>query len=143
MERNYAFEELQKTVIILSLPAAEQIHAMGGGYVGDEMAIDYHTYFTDNRVQLLEDGLLTEAQVVALEELGRAFPSNKVMDVDFWLDQGRLFSDPQWDLIREKAMIACSEMGLANARLQVNIEQGEVDDRGLQWMRIQTSIENG
>ena len=80
---------------------------------------------------------------IALEELGQAFPSNKVMDLDFWLDQDRLFSDPQWALIREKAMIARGEMGLANARLQVNIEQGEVDDRGLQWMRIQTSIENG
>ena len=65
------------------------------------------------------------------------------MDLYVWRDQDRLSSDQQWALIREKAMIARSEMGMANARLEVNIEQVEVDDRGLQWMRIQTSIENG
>ncbi len=64
------------------------------------------------------------------------------MDVDFWLDQGRLFTDPLWDVIREKAMIARAEMGLANARLVVNGVQGEADARGLQLTRIQTKIEN-
>jgi len=115
MELTYSLEELQKTVVTLSLPAEEQIHAMGGGNVGDEMAIDFDTFFVEKREMLLDAGLLTATQVAALEEIGQAFPSNKEMDVDFWLDQGRLFTDPLWDVIRAKAMIARTEMGLANA----------------------------
>jgi len=39
-------------------------------------------------------------------------------------------------------MIARAEMGLANARLVVNVVQGEADARGLQLTRIQTNIGN-
>lgn len=45
MDLTYCFEELLKTIILLSLPAEEQIHAMGGGHVGDEMAIEFFAFY--------------------------------------------------------------------------------------------------
>lgn len=139
MDLEYVFETLQKTVIILSLPAEEQVHAMGGGHVGDEMAIDFSDFY-DYRDQLKAVGWLNANQIAALEEVGRAFPKNTEMDVDFWLDQDRLYTDPVWDAIRAKAAIARAEMGLANARLDVVVEQSEPDERGLRFVRIVTKI---
>lgn len=43
---NYNYIELLKTIKTLSLPASEQKKIMGYGNVGEDMLIDFETYFT-------------------------------------------------------------------------------------------------
>lgn len=72
----HILEQLQKTIIILSLPAEDQIHALGGNCVCDEMAIDFFSWYSDYRDQLEAGGWLNPNQIVALEDIARAFPKN-------------------------------------------------------------------
>ncbi|MCB9349650.1 MAG: hypothetical protein H6573_19375 [Lewinellaceae bacterium] len=138
---NYYFEELQKMVVILSSPADAQIEAMGYGNVGEEMAIDFNMSYPDKKAELTEAGLITKAEVAALEELDASFPDSKVVDEDFWFDQQRLYTDPYWEIIRNKAMAARTAMGLAEVRLKVVVDEGKPDENGLQMIRIQIRLE--
>ena len=69
------------------------------------------------------------------------FPDSKVVDEDFWFDQQRLYTDPYWEIIRNKAMAARTAMGLAEVRLKVVVDEGKPDENGLQMIRIQIRLE--
>lgn len=128
------FENLQITVVILSLPAEEQIKAMFGGKVGDELLVDFETYYCENRERLTTAGRLTPREAEVLEELNAAFPTEgqDSLEVGFYADQQHLFTHPLWEVIRNKAKAAREEMGLQAARLEIESNESEPDENGLQ-----------
>ena len=141
---DYYYEELRKTVVILSLPADEQIKAMGvAGDIGMEMLIDYETGL-DKCPALLEAGLLTPEQVVAFRSIQSAFPE---LEGEAWEDfycwRERLYFAPYWDLIRSKAGEVRKVLGLDQLQLRVEIDRGDPDDRGLQFICTRTRLEPG
>jgi len=51
----YHYEELIKTLIILSSPSEKQIEMMGHGCVGDEMLMEFEWHYRDQKADFFCD----------------------------------------------------------------------------------------
>lgn len=114
-ERNlvlYKFAELIKNLITLSSNAERQIEIIGYGAVCDEMAEDFHTYFTLSFNSYVEYGLIETDQVVKLTDLD-VFLEQRSGDksLEFW-DDLTLATDPEWNLVRQMSFSILKSMGM-------------------------------
>lgn len=101
----YQFDELIKTLILLASSAQEQLGFLGTGtWPGDEMAADFETYFTVNRSDYLERGLLTSQSLAALDTLDRFMGTlSGLQNMDFWCEPDALRLHSDWQKIRTMA----------------------------------------
>lgn len=125
-ELKWNYTEMLKVLIALSLEAEEQFNAYGDGPIGEEMALDFSNLYDDHRDGFLEEGLLNEEQVVALDALldffvERSGPQNE----DFWLDVRMLSVHPDWVKVRKLAKDCLVVMGKDHLGIHVTIENSD------------------
>ena len=117
------FDELIVALVTLSSSAERQKEICGVGCPGDEMAVDFETYYTHCRDRYEEHGILSAPQVEALDELdqyledrsGQSDSSEK-----FWLDPDALGSHPDWAEIRRLAHSCLVALGKSHLELRVD-----------------------
>ncbi|WDF56448.1 hypothetical protein [Mucilaginibacter sp. KACC 22063] len=99
----WKFDGLLKNLNVLSLPADRQKAIMGYGCIADEMAEDFNTYFTLNRQEYLEKGLLDQQQCDQLDKLDSLLEKySGDGNTGFWDDQ-QLDTNKDWQSVREIA----------------------------------------
>ncbi len=99
---NRQFEELVITLIAMTLPVKLQKNYYGIGFAGDEMAIDFETYYTLNRSQFVESNLIDKAAAEALDEIDNLLDFwTDEKEESFWFEIDQYQSD--WDVLRNKA----------------------------------------
>jgi uncharacterized protein YjaG (DUF416 family) len=114
----YKFAELIKILITLSSNAERQIEIMGYGAVCDEMAEDFHTYFTLSFNSYVEYGLMETDQVVKLTDLD-IFLEQQSGDKspEFW-DDLTLATNPEWNVVSQMAFNILKSMGMDGLALK-------------------------
>lgn len=120
----FNFDELIKTILILSLPAKKQLEVMGFGNIGDEMAIDFGTYYNDCIDEFLEKNFINKNQKVYLDKINKFLDDRGGNDeyLDFWLDKEQLSIHPDWETIRKMAKNALKVLNKYHLGLKVSIE---------------------
>lgn len=101
---HYFFQELIKNIITLSSPAEKQIYIIGIGHTGDEMVIDFDTFYSGHKNHYLELGLLTLEQLRSLENFNE-FLDEKCVNKsgEFFMSRSELKLNKTWDEIRCEA----------------------------------------
>lgn len=114
----YKFAELIKNLITLSSKAERQIEIIGYGAVCDEMAEDFHTYFTLSFNSYLKYGLLETDQLVELTDLD-VFLEERSGDKlpEFW-DDFMLATNAEWNKVRQMACNILKSLGMDGLTLK-------------------------
>jgi len=135
----WKFGELIKNLVTLTSDAKRQSEIIGVGGTCDEMAEDFHTYFTMVYSTYVDNKLLTSIQVDKLQELDEFFndrSGNK--SPDFW-DDFLLETNSDWKVIRHKALEILSSLGMQDLTLEFDrSEKYDTTDNGKQ-LTIQTT----
>jgi hypothetical protein len=110
----WRFCELIKTLITLSSDANRQKDIIGVGWVTEEMAIDFNTYFAFPLSQYLENNLLNDVAFNKLEVLDAFFNQRSADEhPDFWDDEN-LGENTDWSSIRTQAKEILIDLGFAD-----------------------------
>ncbi|WP_059053618.1 hypothetical protein [Paenibacillus senegalimassiliensis] len=97
----YHFEEFIKALITLSLSAEKQIHIIGIGHTGDEMVIDFDTFYRDHIDSYIKEGLISTKQAVLLEAFDNFLEVQSLnQPPEFFLDRKILKESQVWEDIR-------------------------------------------
>lgn len=112
----WKFQQLIVNLYTLSYPANEQRYIIGYGCATDEMAIDFDTYYTNERDNYLKFGLLNTKQKILLDDLNTFFDEQSGADSDFW-DDTALDKNNNWDIVRQKAKLILQALKMDNLRL--------------------------
>jgi hypothetical protein len=132
----YKFSEMIKILIIISSNANKQKEFIGIGHATDEMAIDFDTYYTQEYQNYIGYGLINSLQKIKLDELDTYFENkSNQKDLDFW-DDSKLDSNPDWELVREKAKEILTALNKENLAIDYFREE-EYDELGK--LTIQTT----
>lgn len=59
----YLYEELIISLVVLSLPGERQCEITGIGWVGDEILIDFETYYTHVKKQYIEYSIFNSEEI--------------------------------------------------------------------------------
>ncbi|RVU00342.1 hypothetical protein EOD41_12730 [Mucilaginibacter limnophilus] len=119
----WKFDELVKNLIILSSTAERQKELMGHGCVADEMAEDFHSYFTLSKQEYLDAGLINQQQFDRLNELDQLLDNySGDQNPDFWDDQ-QLSSNEDWKVLRKIARDILELLGKSD--LEISYERKE------------------
>ncbi len=95
------FDELIKTLIVLSSSADQQKYICGSGCPGDDMASDFDTNYTHTRHLYIEHNLLTPKQLDLLDNLDRYLENRSGQwNAEFWQNPDLLSSHADWEVIR-------------------------------------------
>lgn len=117
------FDELVKTLIVLSAPADRQKEICGYGCPGDDMANDFDEYYTQARNLYVEHDLLTSEQLKVLDELDRYLEGRSGQwNAEFWQEPSSLTSHPDWESIRGLANACLVGLGKWHLDLEVSHE---------------------
>jgi hypothetical protein len=120
-EQNLAywkFGELIKVLVTMTCSADRQIEIMGAGVVTDEMAEDFHTYYTLSHREFRDNGLLTDISIKKLNELNDFFDQRSGgKDPDFW-DDFKLGTNDDWKVVRAKSKEILTILGMDNLDLE-------------------------
>jgi midasin (ATPase involved in ribosome maturation) len=143
------FDELIKTLLLLSKPAEEQIRLTGLGQTGTDLAEDFDWHYTKSISDFRKKDLIDAQQEAVLNTLqqfivARYVPENS----DFWEDDELLSTHPDWEEIRKLANHCLVALGKAHLDLLVSIdEQAEKNDDGeeliVQTIRIELAEKRG
>lgn len=98
----WKFAELLKNLITLSSGAQRQTEIIGIGAVCDEMAEDFHTYFTLSYSSYIENHLLTQTQLEKLIELDLFLNERSEIKCPAFWDDSLLSTNAEWEIVREK-----------------------------------------
>jgi hypothetical protein len=119
---DWQFEELLKTLIIFTLPAEKQIEANGYGCVGDDLVVDFDSYYCCIKDVLLVKGYITQAQASSLDAFDTLLSKyTGAHYYDFWCDPVRLATDENWEEIRVNAKQVLAVLDKSHLELRVNI----------------------
>ncbi|MEO1628710.1 MAG: hypothetical protein AAFV25_26415, partial [Bacteroidota bacterium] len=122
------FDELIKTLIVMSLPLEKQREFYGLGVIADEMMLDFESHYTLNKDRFAQTEWINEAAKKQLDEidaLTEAWSAEK--EEDFWFDMEKHPSD--WDVLRQKASRALTL--LEKDHLTVDIKrENRLDENG-------------
>jgi len=125
---NWQFEELVKTLIIMTLPLVEQKEAYGIGILADEMLEDFYTFYTLNKTRLQQSKLIKKEAIMLLNEIDSLTDKwSDEKEEAFFLDMEQY--DQEWDSLRELAGDALNQLGMKGAGIKVKHEN-EVNDKG-------------
>ena len=117
----YNFRQLIQNLITLASTAERQKEIIGVGWVCQEMAEDYDSYFVfqGNKGQnYLNLGLLTEEQVSELNHLETLFVRlSKNPDDEFWDDE-QLSTNKNWEEVRNLARRILTLLKMENLEIQ-------------------------
>ena len=113
LKRNYT--EFLKVLVVLSLSFEEQKKLYGSGNLGDELVIDFESYYVLKKESYVKAGFLKKEEVSIIDKLDE-FIEWKTDEADnsFWLNTRH--SD--WDKIRALAKDALVKLGLE--KLEIN-----------------------
>jgi hypothetical protein len=114
----WQFEELIKTLIAMTLPLEEQVNFYGIGATADEMLIDFDTYFTLNKLEFIERGVINDESKRLLDDIDSLtdrWSSEK--EESFWFEMEK--HQNEWDILREKAKAALTKMNKSNFTVDV------------------------
>ncbi|RYX99800.1 hypothetical protein EON78_02620 [bacterium] len=99
----WKFGELIKTLITLSSNAERQKEIIGAGVVTDEMAEDFHNYFTSSVAEYIDNKLLDEVAIKKLSMLDNFLDERSdSKDPKFW-DDTLLSVNSDWQFVRREA----------------------------------------
>ncbi len=134
----WKFGELIKNLFTLSSEAKRQMEIIGIGATCEEMAEDFHTYFSISYTSYINSKLLTISQVDALMELGAFFDDRSGNNSpDFWNDL-LLETNSEWAKVRQKASAILLSMGIQDLTLEFErTEKYEADNS--KWPIMQTT----
>lgn len=135
----WKFGELIKNLITLASDAKRQAEIIGIGATCDEMAEDFNTYFTLSYRSYLNNNLLTQEQVEKLKQLDLFFDERSGdKSPDFW-DNFLLETNPEWEIVRQKAFDILKLLGMQNLKLEFDREEKyETTDKGKRVMMQST-----
>lgn len=110
----WKFGELIKTLITLSSDADRQMEIICAGAASDEMAEDFHSYFTLSYKQFVENKLLDETTLNKLKYLDDFLDQRSGdKDPEFWNDE-TLSTNTDWQNVRIQATEALLFLGFEN-----------------------------
>jgi hypothetical protein len=114
------FDGLLKHLIILSLPADYQKEYMGFGLTGDELALDFDTYYTLHKEQYLKEEFINQEQKIMLDALESFFEVRSgEHNEDFW--EG-VNSHSDWGTVRTMAKDCIDALGKQDYGIKVRYE---------------------
>lgn len=129
----YHFDELLKTLIILSSPAEKQKYIMGFGNVGEDMLVDFDSHFNgDMGNHYVETGLLSVNQVKKLEEYDRFIDKKcKGQTTDVFTNFDELKNNSIWEEIRTETDILLKYL----TKDKMDIEVKRKMDKNIEWTK--------
>lgn len=129
----WKFGQLITNLITLSCDAKRQAEIIGIGMTCDEMALDFHTYFTLSYHSFLNNSLLTPDQVNKLIELDTFFEERSgEKSPEFW-DEFTLDTNPEWEIVRQRASEVLESLGMQDLVVEFDREEEyEMTSRGKQ-----------
>lgn len=136
------FKELIKNLIILSLPVKEQLDIMGYGCIGDEMAIDFGTYYSDRINEYIRNNIIDKEQKKYIDKIEDFFNERGGKDeyMGFWLDNEELSTNSDWDKIRDMAKECLKVLKKDHLALKASIENKSNNNDGLTVQVIQIEL---
>lgn len=113
----WQFNELIKILVALASSREIQME-IGGPYPREDLAIDFETYYTSNKTKLLENDLLCNDEVVALDLLDNYLEKLSGEDNSaFWFS---FDPHPDWEKVCELAISCLKVMGKENLKLKIS-----------------------
>jgi len=117
----YHFEEFIKALITLSLPAEKQIHIIGIGHTGDEMVIDFDTFYREHIDYYIKEGLISTKQAVLSEAFDNFLEAQCLnQPPEFFLDRKVLKESQVWEDIRIETKKLLLELDRADWDIRVH-----------------------
>ncbi|HHY72089.1 MAG TPA: hypothetical protein GX497_02450 [Bacillus bacterium] len=127
----YHFDELLKTLIILSSPAEKQKDIMGFGNVGEDMLVDFESHFNGVIANhYVETGFLSANEIKKLEEYDRFLDkkcNGQVIEVFTNFD--KLKNNSVWEEIRTETFKLLKYISKDNLDIEITREI----DKNLEW----------
>lgn len=115
------YEELIISLVVLSLPGERQCHITGIGCVGDEILIDFDTYYTYVKREYKEYNILNLEEIKLLDEFEKYLKKFDNLDDEFYWDRIQISNHPLWEELRVEAKLLLSK--LFNTSYDVIIER--------------------
>lgn len=129
----YHFDELLKTLIILSSPAEKQKYIMGFGNVGEDMLVDFDSHFNGVMANhYVETGFLSINEVKRLEEYD-SFLDKKCngQTTDVFINFDELKNNLVWKEIRTETFKLLKYLTKDNLDIEVTREI----DKNIEWTK--------
>ena len=138
----WQFDELVKTLIVLSYPADKQIEAMGLGQVADEMALDFENYYSNLYPEYIQRKWITTDQKIALDKLDQFLRKKSgKKNFTFW-ENSQLSIHPDWEKIRKMAKEILILLHKDHLTVEVTIKNETIKDENGEELTIQQIITN-
>lgn len=106
----YFYEELIISLVVLSLPGERQCEITGIGCVGDEILIDFETYYTHVKNEYIEYNLLNLEEIKLLNNFEVYLKKFDNLDEDFYWDRDQIINHLLWQELRIEAKSLLSRL---------------------------------
>jgi len=107
----FNFWELTKNLVTLSSSSTEQKEITGLGLVAEEMAEDFHSYFTLQKHRYLNYQLIDQKQIELLENIDSFLDSKSGNNEDKFWNDAELAKHQDWVAVRQMANSVLNIMG--------------------------------
>ncbi|MDG0876187.1 hypothetical protein L5D93_28755 [Paenibacillus thiaminolyticus] len=116
----YYHEELIMTLIIISSDAEKQIEIMGFGNVGDDMMIDFETYYSNYREVYIATSRFNQDEIVLLDEIDEYLSDfTRNNSSELFIDQDELVNNPKWEMTRQKASELLGRLNMNHLSIRI------------------------
>jgi len=96
----YLYEELIISLVVLSLPGERQCEITGIGCVGDEILIDFESYYTHVKKQYIEYSIFNSEEIKLLDNFELYLKKFNNLYEDFYWDRNQIINHPLWQELR-------------------------------------------
>ncbi|MCE7992514.1 MAG: hypothetical protein HEP71_11055 [Roseivirga sp.] len=124
----WQFDELLKTLIIMSLPFELQRNAYDEGATADEMLEDFHSYYTLKKNRYREGKLIDERSILVLDKIERLTDTwSQEKEQEFWFEMDQY--ENEWNVLREMAKGAMITLKKEHLNIEVK-HDNELNEKG-------------
>jgi hypothetical protein len=100
---SYFYEELIISLVVLSLSGERQCEITGVGCVGDEILIDFETYYSNVKKEYIEYNFFNLDEIKILDDFDTYLKKFDNLDDDFYWDRDQIKNHPLWEELRVEA----------------------------------------